>query len=53
MKLKKAIEIINYYAYTVLNLDNKLYELKELSEDEIDELKEARDVVTNFLNEFK
>jgi len=53
MQLRKALEIINYYAYTILNLEHKLSELKELSEDETDELKEAKDVVQSFLNEFK
>ena len=53
MKLRKALEIINYYAYTILNLDDKLDELKELGEEETDELIEAKDVVQNFLNEFR
>jgi hypothetical protein len=50
MKLKKAIEIINYYAYTILN--DKADKLNDLSQAEIEELEEAREIVKSFLNEF-
>jgi len=52
MKLRKAIEIINYYAYTVLNLNKKIDELYNLTEEEIEELTEAREKVKSFLSEF-
>lgn len=48
MNLKKALDIINYCAYIVL--EGK--KLDDLLEDEKDELMEARDKVKSFIKEF-
>lgn len=51
MKLKKALEIVNYNAYITLKGD--IVSLECMDESEIEELQEAKDVVSEFLNQFK
>jgi hypothetical protein len=49
MTLKKALEIVNYYAFTVLKL---VKPDDDLTEEEVDELNEAREKVKEFIKEF-
>lgn len=51
MKLKKALEIVNYNAYVVLKGD--IISLECMDEAETEELQEAKDIVSEFLNQFK
>lgn len=51
MKLKKAIEIVNYNAYVVLKGD--IVSLESMDEAEINELEEANMAVKEFLYQIK
>jgi hypothetical protein len=51
MKLKKALEIVNYYAYLILRGDDLQIEKLDISE--VDELDQARDMIKEFLEQFK
>lgn len=51
MKLKKALEIISYYAYLIHQ--DKFIKLAEIKDDELEELEDAYIEVKEFLNQFK
>lgn len=49
MKLNKAIGIVNWYAYAVLN--GKDLTIENLAENEIEELEEAHELVKEFVKQ--
>lgn len=51
MKLKKALEITNYYAY--LMKKDEFIKLTEIEDNELEELEDARQIVKEFLHQFK
>lgn len=51
MKLKKALEIVNHYAYVMQN-DN-FRELADINDNELEELEEAYQEISEFLCQFK
>jgi len=51
VKLKKALETINYNAYFILK--GGLMSLEHMDESEKEELQEAHDIVEEFLYQFK
>ena len=51
MKLKKALEIVSYYAY--LMQKDQFIKLAEIKDNELEELEDAYIEVKEFLNQFK
>ncbi len=50
MKLKKALEIINYYAYL---MQKDFVKIAKINDNELEELEDARQIVKEFLCQFK
>jgi hypothetical protein len=51
MKLKKALEIVNYYACQMKK--EEFIQLAEIDDTELEELQEACNDVSDFLRQFK